>query len=134
MFGPEITNVKQPRSTFITKLERIMGEKIPQEIFKELVNGGIITPQKLISTFGGGFQSMAKFICYHKPSLFLQQFESYTQKLFILSRIELNLNLSKTEFTPKIWTASRKRQIYDRSFEKKPESACKTLQEDISRY
>ena len=44
LFGPERTNVKQPKSTFITKLERIMGEKIPQEIFKELVNGGIITP------------------------------------------------------------------------------------------
>ena len=54
MFGPGRANEKQPKATFISKLERILGDNIPQEIFKELVNGGIITPQKLINTFGGG--------------------------------------------------------------------------------
>ena len=74
---------------------------------------------------------MAKFICYHKPSLFLQRFESFTQKLFILSRVELNLPLSKTEFSPETWTVGRKQATYDRSFEKKPDSACRTLQDSL---
>ena len=41
------------------------------------------------------------------------------------------MSLSKTEFTPKEWTISRKRATYDRSFEKKSESACKTSWEDL---
>lgn len=73
---------------------------------------------------------MAKFICYHKPSLFLQCFESFTQKLFILSQVELNLPLRKKVFNPKTWTTSKKQATCDKSFEKKPESACKILWED----
>ena len=132
MFGPGRANEKQPKATFITKLERILGDNIPQEIFKELVNGGIITPQKLINTFGGGLQSMTMFMCYHKPSLFLARFDSFTHKLFVLSRLELNLSMNKTEFSPKEWTLNKKRVTYDRAFEKKSESACKTLRDDIS--
>ena len=75
---------------------------------------------------------MSMFICYHKPSLFLYQFESFTQKLFLLSRLELNLPFNLTAFNPKQWLANKKQNKYDKSFEKKPDPACKTLKEELS--
>ena len=56
LFGEKPINIQQPKAIFITKLEKILGGKIPPEIFSELVEEGkIITPHTLINTFGGGF-------------------------------------------------------------------------------
>ena len=50
-FGEKLINIQQPKNIFITKLEIILGGKIPLEIFSELVDETIITPQSLINTF-----------------------------------------------------------------------------------
>ena len=119
LFGEKPINVQQPRAIFITKLEKVLGEKIPPEIFSELVDGKIITPHMLINTFGRGIQSIAKFICYHKPSLFLHKHESFTQKLITLSRIEINVQLDQTTFTPNHWKRVKKSSSFEQIFEKK---------------
>ena len=51
--GEKTINIHQPKAIFITKLEKILGGKIPLEIFSELVEGKIIAPQSLINIFGG---------------------------------------------------------------------------------
>ena len=74
---------------------------------------------------------MAKFICYHKPSLFLHKHESFTQKLITLSRIEINVQLDQTTFSPNHWKRVKKSGSFDQIFEKRSNSDCYNLKNQV---
>ena len=52
-------------------IESITNELVPGKIIKQLEKSGVIEPNKIINTFGGSLNSLAKYICYNKPSIFL---------------------------------------------------------------
>ena len=92
----------------IKMIELITGTLTPGKIIEQLERSGIIEPYKIINTFGGNMSSLAKYICYNKPSIFLHHHQSTTKQLFLLSRHILNVTLSTRVFTPRIWGRTKK--------------------------
>ena len=74
---------------------------------------------------------MVKFICYHKLSLFLHKHESFTKKLITLSRIEINVQLDQTTFTPNHWKRVKKSSSFYQLFEKRSNSDCYNLKNQV---
>ena len=72
-------------------------------------------------------KAFATFICYNKPSLFLEHEEEYVKKLFTMSRSILNTNFNTTEIKPKFWIKTRKKKTYNKTFLQLPEKEEETI-------
>ena len=55
----------------MVKIESLTGTLLQGDIIKQLEQTGVTEPYEIINTFGGNIKTLAKFICYNKPSIFL---------------------------------------------------------------
>ena len=72
----EIYGTRNPtRSIFepevINKFRDFIGQEMPQEIVEIFQNSGYTEPYEIINLFGGNQQTLVRFICYNRPSIFL---------------------------------------------------------------
>ena len=102
---------------------------VPGKIIEQLEKFGVIEPNKIINTFGGSLNSLAKYICYNKPSIFLHHHQSTTKQLFLISRFILNLDITVKSIKPKSWMRTRKPSSYNKNFIKMKGSDLSNLQD-----
>ena len=110
-------------------IELITGIITPGKIIEQLERLGITEPYKIINTFGGNMSSLAKYICYNKPSIFLHHHQSTTKQLFLLSRHILNVTLSTKVFKPRIWGRTKKQISFNKQFLKIKGNKLRDLQD-----
>ena len=103
-------------SNIVLKIESLTGMTLKGKIMEQLEKVGITEPYKIVNKFGGNIKTFATFICYNKPSLFLNYEIDCVKKLFILARTILKLNFTTTEIKPNLWIRTRKKKTVNKTF------------------
>lgn len=117
MYGPRIENIDGMDTNFIAKLENVCDlGPFPAPILLQLIKSGLNTPHKVINTFGGGIMYLAKQLVYMKLSLFIEEFPTFTRRLFAISRLILGINFTVEIIFPQLWSKTKKTAEYDRQF------------------
>lgn len=70
----------------------------------------------IINIFGGSLQALETQLCYHKPSLFIQQISVLKRKLVRFLLCEIGLSYQKNMISPKSWLKMKKNESYDNIF------------------
>ena len=129
LLGKRMIHVNKMDTEVITKIESITDMLVPGKIIEQLEKSGVIEPNKIINTFGGSLSSLAKYICYNKPSVFLHHHQSTTKQLFLISRSIMNVELTTKSIKPKVWMRTRKLSSYNKHFLKMKGSELSNLQD-----
>ena len=115
-FGKQKGNPSKFDIRVVQQIEVLSGMKINKNVQKQLEYAGLTEPYKMINKFGGNMKSFATFICYNKPSLFLEYEVEYVKKLYAMSRLLLNSSFATTEFKTNTWMKIRKKKVYNQIY------------------
>ena len=102
----------------VLKLEQYIEIKITTPLFMQLEDSGTTKPHQIVNVFGGNFQSLEQFICYNKPSLFLNEHKEVTRRLFAMSKLLLKKEFKIPSFSPSDWMDCKKTEGFNKKFMK----------------
>ena len=116
LFGKQKDNPSKFDIKVVQQIESLTDMKLNKNVQEQLEYAGLTEPYKIVNKFGGNMKSFATFICYNKPSLFLEYEIEYVKKSFAMSRLLLSTSFSTTELKTNIWMKIRKKKNYNQIF------------------
>ena len=116
MFGVKVPITTIFDTNVVNKIEELINMKITGEFIDQLETAGITEPYKIINIFGGNLQTLGKFICYNKPSIFLYLNKEITKRLFLLSRTLIKQEFDVTKMRVNTWMKNKKKKSYNQTF------------------
>ena len=126
-FGKQKGNPSKFDIRVVQQIESLSGMKINKNVQEQLEYAGMTEPYKMINKFGGNMKSFATFICYNKPSLFLEYEVEYVKKLYAMSRLLLSSSFATTEFKTNTWMKIKKKKAYNQTFLDLPENTTENI-------